>query len=44
MDFTSSGVFSSTDPDSLNQIFGSQRPGVQVIETAGEIRVERRGP
>jgi len=41
--FHISGVFSSTDPDSLIK-FLRQRPGVQVIETAGEIRVERSGP
>jgi transmembrane sensor len=38
--FHISGVFSSTDPDSLIK-FLRQRPGVKVTETGGEIRVER---
>lgn len=38
--FHISGVFSSTDPDSLIK-FLRQRPGVKVTETDGEIRVER---
>lgn len=38
--FHISGVFSSTDPDSLIK-FLRQRPGVKVTETSGEIRVER---
>jgi transmembrane sensor len=38
--FHISGVFSSTDPESLIE-FLQQRPGVKVIETEGEIRVER---
>ena len=38
--FHISGVFSSTDPDSLIK-FLRQRPGVKVTETNGEIRVER---
>ena len=38
--FHISGVFSSTDPDSLIE-FLRQRPGVKVTETGGEIRVER---
>jgi len=37
--FHISGVFSSTDPDSLIR-FLRQRPGVKVTETDGEIRVE----
>ena len=40
--FHISGVFSSTDPDSLIK-FLRQRPGVKVTEANGEIRVER-GP
>jgi transmembrane sensor len=40
--FHISGVFSSTDPDSLMK-FLRDRPGVKVTETNGEIRVER-GP
>jgi hypothetical protein len=40
--FHISGVFSSTDPDSLIR-FLRQRPGVKVTETGGVIRVER-GP
>jgi transmembrane sensor len=38
--FHISGVFSSTDPDSLIR-FLRQRPGVKVTETGREIRVER---
>ncbi len=38
--FHISGVFSSTDPDSLIR-FLKQRPGVKVTETASEIRIER---
>ena len=38
--FHISGVFSSTDPDSLIK-FLRQRPGVTVTETGGKIRVER---
>jgi transmembrane sensor len=41
--FHISGVFSSTDPDSLVR-FLRQRPGVKVTETNGEIRVERMMP
>jgi transmembrane sensor len=41
--FHISGVFSSTDPDSLIK-FLRQRPGVKVTETGGEIRVERNAP
>jgi transmembrane sensor len=41
--FHISGVFSSTDPDSLIK-FLRQRPGVKVIETSDEIRVERNAP
>jgi transmembrane sensor len=41
--FHISGVFSSTDPDSLIE-FLRQRPGVKVTETSGEIRVERNRP
>ena len=40
--FHISGVFSSTDPDSLIR-FLRQRPGVTVTEMNGEIRIER-GP
>jgi transmembrane sensor len=40
--FHVSGVFSSTDPDSLIK-FLRERPGVKVTETNGEIRVERNG-
>jgi transmembrane sensor len=40
--FHISGVFSSTDPDSLIK-FLRERPGVKVTETSGEIRVERNG-
>jgi ferric-dicitrate binding protein FerR (iron transport regulator) len=39
-DFHISGVFSSTDPQSLIR-FLRERPGVHVIETASEIRVVR---
>jgi transmembrane sensor len=39
--FHISGVFSSTDPDSLIE-FLRQRSGVKVTETGGEIRVERK--
>jgi transmembrane sensor len=38
--FHISGVFSSTDPDSLIK-FLQQRPGVKVTEAGSEIRVER---
>jgi transmembrane sensor len=38
--FHISGIFSSTDPDSLIK-FLQQRPGVKVTEAGGEIRVER---
>jgi transmembrane sensor len=38
--FHISGVFSSTDPDSLIK-FLRQRPGVKVTETSDKIRVER---
>lgn len=38
--FHISGIFSSTDPDSLIK-FLRERPGVKVTETYGEIRVER---
>jgi transmembrane sensor len=41
--FHISGVFSSTDPDSLIE-FLRQRPGVKVTEAGGEIRVERNEP
>jgi transmembrane sensor len=41
--FHISGVFSSTDPDSLIR-FLRERPGVKVTETGGEIRVERSAP
>jgi transmembrane sensor len=41
--FHISGVFSSTDPDSLIR-FLRQRPGVKVSEANGEIRVERATP
>jgi transmembrane sensor len=41
--FHISGVFSSTDPDSLIK-FLRQRPGVKVTETDREIRVERSAP
>jgi transmembrane sensor len=41
--FHISGVFSSTDPDSLIT-FLRERPGVKVNETSGEIRVERNTP
>jgi transmembrane sensor len=41
--FHISGVFSSTDPDSLIE-FLRQRPGVKVTETGGEIRVEKNRP
>jgi transmembrane sensor len=41
-DFHISGVFSSTDPESLIR-FLRQRPGVRVTETGREIRVEK-GP
>ena len=41
--FHISGVFSSTDPDSLIK-FLRERPGVKVIETNGEIRVESKRP
>jgi ferric-dicitrate binding protein FerR (iron transport regulator) len=41
--FHISGVFSSTDPDSLIR-FLRQRPGVKVTEASGEIRVERHAP
>ena len=40
--FHISGVFSSTDPDSLIR-FLRERSGVKVTETGGEIRVERSG-
>lgn len=40
-DFHISGVFSSTDPASLIR-FLRERPGVQVIETASEIRVAKK--
>jgi transmembrane sensor len=40
--FHISGVFSSTDPDSLIE-FLRQRPGVKVTETNGDIRVETNG-
>jgi transmembrane sensor len=40
--FHISGVFSSTDPDSLIR-FLRERPGVMVTETNGEIRVKRNG-
>jgi transmembrane sensor len=39
--FHISGIFSSTDPDSLIR-FLRQRPGVIVTEMNGEIRIERR--
>ncbi|MGH8211113.1 MAG: FecR family protein [Steroidobacteraceae bacterium] len=39
-DFHISGVFSSTDPDSLIR-FLRDRPGVRVVETASEIRVAK---
>jgi transmembrane sensor len=39
-DFHISGVFSSTDPSSLIR-FLSQRPGLRVIQSATEIRIER---
>ena len=39
--FHISGVFSSTDPDSLIE-FLRQRPGVKVTEASGEIRVEKK--
>jgi transmembrane sensor len=38
--FHISGVFSSTDPDSLIK-FLRQRPGVKVTETSGDIRIEK---
>jgi transmembrane sensor len=41
--FHISGVFSSTDPDSLIR-FLQQRPGVKIIERRGQIRVERASP
>lgn len=41
--FHISGIFSSTDPDSLIK-FLRERPGVKVTETSGEIRVERSMP
>jgi transmembrane sensor len=41
--FHISGVFSSTDPNSLIK-FLQQRPGVKVIEAGREIRVERTTP
>jgi transmembrane sensor len=41
--FHISGIFSSTDPDSLIR-FLRQRPGMKVTETSGEIRVERTRP
>jgi transmembrane sensor len=41
--FHISGVFSTTDPDSLIK-FLRERPGVKVTETSGEIRVERNVP
>jgi transmembrane sensor len=41
--FHISGIFSSTDPDSLIK-FLRERPGVKVTETNGEIRVEKSGP
>jgi len=41
--FHISGIFSSTDPDSLIK-FLRERPGVKVTETSGEIRVERSVP
>lgn len=41
--FHISGVFSSTDPDSLIK-FLQQRPGVKVTEAGREIRVERATP
>jgi transmembrane sensor len=41
--FHISGVFSSTDPDSLIE-FLRQRPGVKVTEANGEIRVQRNVP
>ena len=41
--FHISGVFSSTDPDSLIR-FLRERPGVKVTDTGGEIRVERNEP
>jgi transmembrane sensor len=40
--FHISGIFSSTDPDSLIK-FLRERPGVKVTEASGEIRIER-GP
>jgi transmembrane sensor len=40
-DFHITGVFSSTDPASLVR-FLRERPGVQVTETAAEIRVSRK--
>ena len=39
-DFHISGVFSSSDPGSLVR-FLRERPGVQVTETASEIRVSK---
>jgi transmembrane sensor len=39
-DFHISGVFSSTDPDSLIR-FLRERPGVQVTETSSEIRISK---
>jgi transmembrane sensor len=39
-DFHISGVFSSTDPDSLIR-FLRERPGVQVTETRSEVRVSK---
>jgi len=41
--FHISGVFSSTDPNSLIK-FLQQRPGVKVTEDGSEIRVERATP
>jgi transmembrane sensor len=38
--FHVSGVFSSTDPDSLIR-FLKQRPGVKITETESQIRIER---
>jgi transmembrane sensor len=43
LDFHISGTFSSADPDSLIR-FLRQRPGVQVTETAGQVRVSRAFP
>ena len=43
LDFHISGTFSSADPESLIR-FLRQRPGVQVTETGGQIRVSRAFP